>query len=60
MNIRVLAVTINPDRPTTESFIGLHRYGIDNTVICKNQYPYYQKLIEAGLPTKDINITKNH
>ena len=34
MNIRVLAVTVNPDRPTTESFIGLHRSGIDITVIC--------------------------
>ena len=59
MNIRVLAVTINPDRPTTESFIGLHRSGIDITVICNIQFPYYQKLIDAGIPTLDINLTKN-
>ena len=32
--IKALCITEDPDRPTTATFVGLHRAGVDLTVVC--------------------------
>lgn len=59
MTIRVLAVTEGADRPTTESFIGLHERGIDITVVCPESRPNYARLQDAGVPVIDIPLHRN-
>ncbi len=59
MSIRVLAVTEGADRPTTESFIGLHRHGVEITVVCPQAHPNHERLAAAGVPVIDIPLKKN-
>lgn len=59
MTIRVLAVSEGPDRPTTESFIGIHRRGVAITVVCPADHPNCRRLVKAGVPVLDIPLRKN-
>lgn len=59
MSIRILAVTEGADRPTTESFIGLHNRGIAITVICPTEHPNFDRLTRAGVPVLDIRLRKD-
>lgn len=47
------------DRPTIETFIGLHRAGVDVTVISPSDYRFYPLLAEAGVPLVDLKINTN-
>lgn len=59
MAIRSLCVTGGADRPTIETFIGMHRAGIGITVICPADHPNYALLEQAGVPVEDIRFSKN-
>ncbi|MEM1175997.1 MAG: glycosyltransferase family 4 protein [Pseudomonadota bacterium] len=59
MTLRVLAVTEGADRPTIESFIGLHAGGIDITVVCPETSPNHRRLTEAGVRVVDIPLKRN-
>ena len=52
--MRVLAVTETPDRPTIESFIGLKKRNVDISVICKSEWKYEKLLNENDIETLDI------
>jgi len=54
VTIRILSITVNPDRPTTETFIGFHRAGLNITVVCPPAHPHHQLLVDAGVPTLDM------
>jgi glycosyltransferase involved in cell wall biosynthesis len=58
MSIRILSITVNPDRPTTETYIGFHRAGIDITVVCPQEHPHHQLLVDAGVPTMDMRFNR--
>ncbi len=58
MTIRLLSITANPDRPTTETFIGFHRAGLAVTVICPAEHPMHQWLLDAGVPTLDMRFNR--
>ncbi len=49
--IRVLCISGDSDRAETESFIEMHRMGIDITVITWPGTASYEALITAGVPT---------
>ena len=57
--MQVLAITETPDRPTIETFIGLHRKGINILVICKKDWKYEFLLKEKGIKTQELIFTKN-
>jgi glycosyltransferase involved in cell wall biosynthesis len=63
MAIRVLCVNDDVeqggDRPTGATFVGMHRQGVEVTVVCSPQHPHYRMLVEEGIPTVDIPIRKN-
>jgi len=59
MAIRVLCITDSADRPTVASFIGMHRAGIEITVVCPADHPNDRTLRDAGVPTIDIRLPKN-
>lgn len=63
MTIRVLCVNDDvvqgKDRPTLALFIGMHRAGIDLTVVCPAEHPHYPALHEAGIATLDIPFRAN-
>ncbi len=59
MPIRSLCITAGADRPTTETFIGMHQAGIEITVICPADHPNHQILSDAGVPTIDLRLTQN-
>ncbi len=59
MAIRVLCVTGGGDQPTIETFIGMHRAGIDITVISPSDYRFYPLLAEASVPMIDMKINRN-
>jgi len=56
--IRVLCVTEGGDRPTVATFIGMHREGIDLTVLCPRSKQRFDELREAGLPVLDIELRR--
>lgn len=56
MTIRILSITLNPDRPTTETFIGFHQAGLAITVVCPSDHPHHRLLVEAGIPTMDLRF----
>ena len=58
MTIRILSIIAHPDRPTTETFIGFHRAGIDITVVCPSEHPHHQLLVDAGVPTMDMRFNR--
>ncbi len=58
MTIRILSITVNPDRPTTETFIGFHRAGLAITVVCPPEHPHHRLLVDAGVPTMDLRFKR--
>lgn len=59
MAIRSLCITESADRPTVATFIGMHRAGIEITVVCPANHPNNDTLTKAGVPTIDIRLPKN-
>ncbi len=59
MAIRSLCITRHADRPSVETFIGMHNAGIEVTVVCPAYHPNHQLLCDAGVPTIDIRLPKN-
>lgn len=63
MAIRALCVNDDivqgKDRPTLALFIGLHRAGIELTVVCPPEHAYYPALVEEGILTVDIRFRRN-
>ena len=59
MPIRSLCITQGADRPTVATFIGMHRAGIEITVICPSDHPNYAVLADAGVPLVDMPLRKN-
>jgi len=59
MPIRSLCITEGGDRPTIETFIGMHRAGIELTVICPSDRPTYRTLVDAGVPVIDLYLKDN-
>lgn len=59
MAIRSLCITESADRPTVQTFIGMHEVGIDITVVCPVDQPNQATLANAGIPTVDIRLNKN-
>ena len=59
MPIRSLCVTESADRPTVATFIGMHRAGIEVTVVCPEDHPNHKTLTDAGVPTVDIRLPTN-
>lgn len=59
MPIRSLCITEGADLPTTETFIGMHKAGIDITVTCPATHPNFRRLSDAGVPVIDLHLTKN-
>ncbi len=59
MTIKSLAVTEGADRPTAETFIGMHRRGVDITVVCPPSSLQWQRLVDAGIRVIDIPLKRN-
>jgi len=59
MTLRVLCIVDDSDRPTIETFIGMHRAGIAVTVSCQSESPNSARLAEAGVPMIDLPLRKN-
>lgn len=59
MAIRVLCIVDDSDRPTVETFIGMHRAGIKVAVSCQSESRHAPLLVEAGVPMIDLPIRKN-
>ncbi|MGB5347906.1 MAG: glycosyltransferase family 4 protein [Woeseia sp.] len=59
MTIKVLCIVDDSDRPTIESFIGMHQAGIGVTVSLQSKSANYHFLEEAGVPTIDLPLRKN-
>lgn len=61
--IRVLCVNDDveqsSDLPTGALLAGLHRAGIELTVVCPPRHPHAELLAREGIPTIDIPIEKN-
>jgi glycosyltransferase involved in cell wall biosynthesis len=61
--IRVLCVNDDveqsSDLPTGALFVGLHRAGVELTVVCPPEHPHYALLESEGIPMIDIAIGKN-
>ena len=55
--IKALCITEDPDRPTTATFIGLKRAGVDVTVVCPPTAANNRAaLAEAGVPLLDLQV----
>jgi glycosyltransferase involved in cell wall biosynthesis len=63
MGIRALCVNDDivqgNDRPTLAMFIGMHRAGIEVTIVCPPEHPHYRTLVDEGIPTVDIRFRRN-
>ena len=56
MTIKALCVIEDVDRPTIATFVGMHRAGIDLTVICPPTSKGHDVLREAGIPLVNIEF----
>ena len=55
--IKTLCITEDPDRPTTATFVGLKRAGVDVTVVCPpNAAKSRAMLAEAGVPVLELDV----
>jgi glycosyltransferase involved in cell wall biosynthesis len=54
--IKALCITEDPDRPTTATFVGLHRAGVDVTVVCPPGSDSRGVLLEAGVKLLDLKL----
>ncbi|MDJ0708851.1 MAG: glycosyltransferase family 4 protein [Woeseiaceae bacterium] len=59
MAIRSLCITEDCDRPSIETFIGMHNAGIEVTVVVPADHPNNKMLQDAGVPTVDIRLPTN-
>ena len=57
--IRALCITDDPDRPTTATFVGLHRAGVEVTVVCPPGAASRAVLAEAGVRLLDLRLRGN-
>lgn len=55
--MRVLAVTAHSDLPETQMFIGLQKAGVNIEVMCPDDAPHRQKLIDAGVPVFSLELS---
>jgi len=60
MTIRVLCITNGGDRPTTAMFVGMHKAGLNVTVVCSADHPNNADLKSAGIRTIDIKLKRNY
>ena len=56
--MHILAITETPDRPTVETFIGIHKQNIRITVICKQGWKYEAKLKAEGIDTLNLLFSR--
>lgn len=55
--IKTLCITEDPDRPTTATFVGLKRAGVDIAVVCPpNAAKSRAMLAEAGVPMLELDV----
>ncbi len=59
MAIRSLCVTEGADLPTIATFIGMHRSGVEVTVVCPRSHANFDRLESAGVPVIEIPLKKN-
>lgn len=59
MAIKALCITDDPDRPTTATFVGLHRAGVDMTVVCPPGAASRAVLADAGVRLLDLRFRGN-
>lgn len=59
MTIRSLCITEGADRPTIETFIGMHNAGIGVTVVIPAENAYSDLLQAAGVATLDVPLRRN-
>jgi glycosyltransferase involved in cell wall biosynthesis len=57
--IRSLCITEGGDRPTIETFIGMHLAGIEITVTIPPDHANRQLLMDAGVPTIPLQLKHN-
>jgi glycosyltransferase involved in cell wall biosynthesis len=56
MTLKALCITDDPDRPTTAMFVGLHRAGVDVTVVCPPAAEARKVLAAAGVKLLDLTL----
>ncbi|MDH3689545.1 MAG: hypothetical protein OEU36_08720 [Gammaproteobacteria bacterium] len=54
--MRVLAVTAHSDLPETKMFIGLKQAGVNLEVMCPDDAPHRQKLIDGGVNVHSLRL----
>jgi glycosyltransferase involved in cell wall biosynthesis len=54
--MRVLAVTAHSDLPETHMFIGLKKAGVDLEVMCPDDAPHRQKMIDSGVEVHSLAL----
>lgn len=54
--MRVLAVTAHSDLPETQMFIGLKQAGVNLEVMCPDDAPHRQKLIDDGVNVHSLKL----
>ena len=55
--MRVLAVTAHSDLPETQMFIGLRDAGVQLEVMCPDDAPHRQKLVDAGVAVHSLQLS---
>jgi glycosyltransferase involved in cell wall biosynthesis len=55
--LRALAVTSYPDRPEAETFIGLHRLGVELCVCLAADAIHFDRLAAAGVPVEPLSFS---
>ncbi len=56
MTIKALCITDDPDRPTTATFVGLRRAGVDLTVVCPPDTDSRALLAAEGVKLLDLKL----
>jgi glycosyltransferase involved in cell wall biosynthesis len=57
--IKALCITVDLDRPTTATFLGLKQAGVDVTVVCPPHAEARAQLEAAGVPLLDLELRRN-
>ena len=55
--MRVLAVTAHSDLPETHMFIGLQRAGVTIEIMCPDDAPHLQLLLDSGIKVHLLNLS---
>jgi glycosyltransferase involved in cell wall biosynthesis len=56
LTIKALCIIEDPDRPTIATFIGMHRAGIELSIVCPQRHYRHDELMKAGLNTIPITF----